>query len=454
MAASARLMRNCVTGRRELGEITNQRFSAPEFTPYEDRRLDEPRLAAMLDRWMDELGIAAGEFSAGGAIVTGFAAQAQNAAAVRRLVRQRIGDALIVTADDPCLESWAAFLGNSFHISREHPERTVLNLDIGGGTTNIAYGRNGAVEAVGSCYIGARHLRFESGTYSLTGVSSELAALLPQLGINPKLGLELAAEARQRVLEMYVATLEAIAAGNAQCCDSESAATLEQVPLDPIDDPDPIITLSGGVGELAYRIARGEPLPGTTAFGDLGIDFAERLNQSPTFAPHLKEYAPRQQGRATLYGVTVHNTEISGSTLFLPDKSLLPLSDLPIVGSVSAELSDAALQRRLELARRGSGGSCLLVEPLGHSASLIKEFGTRLAAALKQTEFPPAHPLVLLLTDNAGKTLGHYATEWGRLPLQLVVIDEIPVRRASFVSVGRPRENIVPLSFYGMENRL
>jgi ethanolamine utilization protein EutA len=56
----------------------------------------------------------------------------------------------------------------------------------------------------------------------------------------------------------------------------------------------------------------------------------------------------------------------------------------------------------------------------------------------------------LLLEADVGKVLGNYASDWGRSGVDLIVIDEVPVRDAQFVNVGRARDGIVPVSFYGM----
>jgi ethanolamine utilization protein EutA len=55
-----------------------------------------------------------------------------------------------------------------------------------------------------------------------------------------------------------------------------------------------------------------------------------------------------------------------------------------------------------------------------------------------------------LVRENIGKVLGHYVTEWGALPLNLVVIDEVAVRDAQYARVGRPHSQVVPVSFYGL----
>src|SRR5262249_51655475 len=143
VVATARLTRNSVTGRTDLSDIRESYRSELIFTPLCGDRLDERTLDACLHRWLTAGEVRPGEVFGGGALLTGLTAQRDNAAALVSLIRRRLGDALIATADDPCLESWLAFMGSCAALSRAHPDRLFLNLDIGGGTTNLALGRAG-----------------------------------------------------------------------------------------------------------------------------------------------------------------------------------------------------------------------------------------------------------------------------------------------------------------------
>jgi ethanolamine utilization protein EutA len=83
-------------------------------------------------------------------------------------------------------------------------------------------------------------------------------------------------------------------------------------------------------------------------------------------------------------------------------------------------------------------------------ATAVAALGERIAAALASIGFPGDRPLALLVEDNIGKALGQYVTRWGALPLKLVVLDEIEIRDARFVQIGAMRDQVVPVSFYGM----
>lgn len=453
LVASARLLSNCVTGRRELGEVRPLFRPEPAFTPFADGLLDADALARQVDDWLRAAGVDPGEIAAGGALVTGLAARAANAQAIARLVRARFRDALVAVADDPCLESWLAFMGNTLGLSRAEPARPFINLDVGGGTTNLAWGLAGDVRQCGCYYVGARHVQVEPGTYRVRSLSSFGEALLAGLGIRAGPGDELAPCDVQAIVGYYVALLEAVAtgaplpppAGLAQLhCQAAFAA-----PRD-CDSP-PVVTLSGGVGELAYRFARGEALPPATAFGDLGVDLARKICQSRVLGKYLAEYIPAGLGRATVQGLTLHNVEISGATIFLPRPDMLPLADLPVLGFCGPATSDRDLAALFGLAAKSSAGACLRVNIDQPTAAAVKAFGTRLAEQLQQVAFPAGQPLVFLTAGNMGKTLGQYATQWGRLPRSLIVVDELPARNAHFASLGRACHNIVPVTFHGLD---
>jgi ethanolamine utilization protein EutA len=154
-----------------------------------------------------------------------------------------------------------------------------------------------------------------------------------------------------------------------------------------------------------------------------------------------------------VYGLTLHGTEVSGTTIFLPRPEILPFIDLPILGTVGDSTSDAELLRVFELAGRAAAGAVLCVELTAADMLTVRSFGGRLARQFEGRPFAVNRPLVLVVAGNVGKTLGQYATRWGQIATALVVIDEIPSRRAHFATIGQPRNGLVPISYHGLDAR-
>ena len=151
-----------------------------------------------------------------------------------------------------------------------------------------------------------------------------------------------------------------------------------------------------------------------------------------------------------MLGLLRHATEVSGSTIYLPRPECLPLADVPLVGAISPESSDDELGYLLNFLARSPRGGGLFVTLGSNPGTSVRNLGGRLATACRAIDFPQDCPLVLLLSENLGKTLGHYITQWGATPLNLIVIDEITARDAQFVHIGRPRDQVVPVSLFGL----
>jgi ethanolamine utilization protein EutA (predicted chaperonin) len=129
------------------------------------------------------------------------------------------------------------------------------------------------------------------------------------------------------------------------------------------------------------------------------------------------------------------------------------LADIPVLGNLTAGSSESQIRDVLELVRHSARGGGIWVVLGTRDAAAVATLGKRIAAVLGDTAFPATHPLVLLMPENLGKVLGHYVTRWGTRPQRLVVLDEIAVRNAQYVQIGKPCSHVVPVSFYGLNEQ-
>lgn len=477
VAATAHLVEAFATGRVEIRGLEPHFCSPVVLTPRTSNGVDVEALLAYIDPWLERAAAGRGAIVCGGALITGLSARGPAAKELADALRQRLGQALIATASDPSLESWLAFMGNVSEASLAHPDRLFINLDIGGGTTNLALGRNGEVLATGHALIGARHFEVEPGTYRLRRLSSEAKLVLRCLGIGKREGDTLEASEVARVVDTYVGVLEAAITasrvqGSTTVSDSvcaalmpvlypepmalavtESESEFESEPgpeSEPQSEFAPIITFSGGVGELVYKAACGRALPSTTYYGDLGIDFASRIVASPTLVRSSNVTTLSAGGRALVFGLLRHATELSGSTIFVSDDEVLPLEDVPIVATLSLASSDDEIDTMVRLALRMAPAACIELSLPDTRLASVRTIGKRLAGAIRRAHWPPAQSLIVMVSQNVGKALGAYLTDWGADPLRLIVIDEVRRPGSHFVHVGRQRGQVVPVSFFGM----
>jgi ethanolamine utilization protein EutA len=442
-------VKNVVTGRSELVQLAEAYRSEIVFTPTCEDRLDIRQFEILLETWL--AAVQSEEIFGGGALLTGLTARKPNAAALVGLIDRHIKGALVISAEDPRLESWLAFMGSCSRLSQNHPEIRFVNLDIGGGTTNLALGRNGEVLRTGCLFVGARHVQVQPGTYRIIRLSSYATSLFDALGISKGVGDSLNPDELEQILDFYIALLQRAVAGDRGAFETPIARLHEAAPFDLSPSAEAtVVTLSGGVGELVYSHLSGHRWPATTLFGDLGIDLAQRLARLSEWNNDFRDYVPLNGGRATVYGLLQHSTQVSGNTLFLPDPDVLPLRNVPILGSISVDSTREDLLALLNLVGRSSTGGCLWVRIPEDTESAVRSLGTRLCESLSAGLVPRGRPLVLAMEDNLGKVLGNFVTAWGRIPCDVVVIDEIEHRNAHFVQIGRVRDHMVPVSFHGM----
>jgi ethanolamine utilization protein EutA len=303
----------------------------------------------------------------------------------------------------------------------------------------------------GCFFVGARHVQVVPGSYQIVRLSTYAQRLFEYLGIRKAAGTCLTPGEVDALLDIYLRLLVGTLSSQEDLFATPIAHLHRQAPFHlPPDLPQPIVTLSGGVGELVYAYLRGEPWPPTTHFGDLGIDLAQRLVSASPWVNDFKTHALASSTQATVYGLLRHVTQVSGNTLYLPRPELLPLRDLPILGTISHTADEEQLREVLGRIQRSVRGGCAEVSLIGCGVTEVRQLGRRIDQALKALHFPPEHPVVFLLAENLGKVLGQYATDWGALPLHLIVIDEIAVLDAQFLHLGRLQDQVLPVSFYGM----
>lgn len=455
LLVSAKVVRSSATGHMQLDDVQVLYKSEPVFTPFANQDIDIEKVAKLIANWFAESGVKVAEIFSGGSMITGLAAQAHNAAALSKLITSIVGESVIATANDPCLESWLAFMGSCAALSRYHADVPIINFDIGGGTTNVALGVNGDVKATGCYFIGARHFQFVPGSYQIVTLSSYGAALLEALNITKKIGETLDAAEIAKIMAFYVSVLEAVVLGDAGFLNTQITKIHSQVAIQLSSQTKPSMTFSGGVGEVIYKIAAGETLPSTTFFGDFGIELALAIANSPILSANLKTHIPEHKGRATVVGLTLHATEISGNTIYLPNQKHLPqtndlpLRNLPIIARLFSDSTVDQWHSAFTLAANCQQGACIQISA-SNTLKQTRAFAAQIRHALQASKYVPCKPLVILVDTNIGKALGNYICDWGQSQYNLIVIDEVTLRNAQFVHIGRAHQGMIPVSFYGL----
>lgn len=374
------------------------------FTPLlEGNRMDAGALREIVEREYAAAGITREQVDTGAVIVTGETSRTENAAAVTQALSDLAGS-FVVAAAGPDLESILAAKGAGAADYSEKTGETVLHLDIGGGTSNLALIRKGQITATGCLNVGGRLVKLRDGI--LTYVSPVLREIFPKrVGDRLEEGEAAALAARlTQALEM--------AAGL-----RESDGLLEQLttreaagPL-PLNRPGERLTLSfsGGVADC---IARDIPWD---RFGDIGPLLGRAIRQSGLCAGQY--VLGSQTIRATVIGAGCHSTQLSGSTVFCQNVPL-PVKNIPVVTEAGQE--------------KHHDGSVFWALP-----GLVNPSYPRITALAEELAALP-QPIYLCLEQDMAKALGQaLALRLGR-NASILCIDRVRVHPGDYLDVASP----------------
>ena len=375
------------------------------FTPLlEEKRMDAAALREIVEREYQAAGIRREDVDTGAIIVTGETSRKENAAAVMEAMADLAGD-FVVAAAGPDLESVLAAKGAGAVEHSEKTGRTVLHMDIGGGTSNLALIRRGEIAATGCLNVGGRLIKLQNGV--LTYVSPVLQGIWP---CRP--GQRLSKEEAEKLAALLASALEMAAGLKPSDGLLEHLTTREAQAGLPLNGPGEEITLSfsGGVADCIDR-----EIP-WQEYGDLGPLLGRAIRGSLLCKGNY--VLGSQTIRATVIGAGCHSTQLSGSTVFCQNVTF-PLKNVPVI-------------TRQEQRNHYEGPVfCAMPGLEAPTYQAISQLADQLAAQLPT-------PIYLCLEQDMAKALGQaLALRLGR-EAAILCIDRVKVGRDSYLDVAAP----------------
>ena len=289
---------------------------AVQFTPLLDKdHVDAAALAEMIAAEYEKAGITPQQVDTGAVIITGETSRKENAKAVLNALSDFAGEFVVTTAG-PHLESVLAAKGAGAAHYSEKTGKTVLHMDIGGGTANLAWIDQGRIVRTGCLNVGGRLLKLDENGY-ITYVSPVLAGLT-QLRVGDKpTQMQTEEIARQLVL-----ALEMAAGLRERTPLLDQIWTRECGPIWAAFPRAEVISFSGGVADCIEK-----DLP-PFAFGDMGPVLGKTIRESALCRGVYR--LGEETIRATVIGAGCHSAQLSGSTVFWQNVTF-PMKNLPVV---------------------------------------------------------------------------------------------------------------------------
>lgn len=413
------------------------------LTPYASpSRIDAAAVARFIDEAYRDAGLSRSEIDTGAVITTGEAARKENAAPLIELFAADAGKFVCATAG-PHLESLLAAHGSGATALSREPEQTVLNVDVGGGTTKFAVCRKGAVHETAAIHAGARLLAWDAGG-RLCRLEERGRALAGEAG-----GRDLAPGGAAPPAAVLDTVAERMADSIAQVIDGRARAQDGGEPLwitERLRTPGPFsqVVFSGGVAEYIYGCE-------TAEFGDLGPRLARALLARCRNRVILE---PKERIRATCIGASQYTVQVSGNTIFLPDAGVLPVRNVPVAAvrgldSPSRERAADAVRRalrRLDLADGQDRFALAIHWHHGPRYAAVSELCRGIVAALPETVAAQRPLLVVIDADVAG-LVGRTLREECGVAGPIACIDQVALREFDYVDIGSlmPDQYVVPV---------
>lgn len=383
-----------ITGREIL-------YRAPvQFTPLSGPDLvDGDALRKLLQEQYDAAGIRREDVDTGAVIITGETSRKENAGTVLKALSSFAGEFVVATAG-PDLESVLAAKGAGADTFSAETGKTVLHMDIGGGTSNLALIEDGKIIRTGCLNVGGRLLRPGYVSPVLEGIGNTPAEVIPQL----VKCLEMAAGLRPKE-EIY-----------------EKLHTKETARPWLVPDKPCVISFSGGVADC---IKNDYP---PDAFGDIGPQLGRAIRESLLCQGEYR-FGEETVG-ATVIGAGCHSAKLSGSTVFYRGIQF-PLQNLPVV-----ELSPEGV---FSAGEEDAVPVYMLSGPLPTDYEGLRRLAERIALFFR------GKALYLSMEGDMAKALGNCLSLLLPRELPILCIDRVRLRQGDYLDVGAPVGPALPV---------
>jgi ethanolamine utilization protein EutA len=406
------------------------------FTPLIDRyTIDLESIVKFCEEEYRKAGLPPEMVDSGAVVVTGETAKKENAAEIVRRLASESGKFVSASAG-PNYESVLGAMGSGIvELSRE-TRRSILNVDIGGGTSNLALASNGNVLTTSCINVGGRLLGIEED-FKIWRIDEPTYFLMKELDMKYELGDVIPEEDARTIAREYAKVLIEVMTGPAK-----SRIAKELMMTDDLDFSNPIndFSFSGGIAEIFYG--------GAKTFDDIGRYLAEEIKILVNEIG-LSVVEPQNKIRATVIGAGAFTLSVSGSTCYF-DKSIeFPISNVPVipVNVTTANYSPDVVRKevsraytKFDMIEGKDIVSLYFKDSLYRSYSWLQEFVKAIESALPHS-IANKKLIVLLFETDIGKMVGLMTRRETSIQHNLICLDELDLKEGDWIDIGAPLQD-------------
>ena len=376
------------------------------FTPLLNQsEIDAEPIKAFVAEQYRQAGIHKQDIQMGAVIITGETARKSNANNVLRALSGYAGDFVVATAG-PDLESIIAGKGAGAQTYSETKRKPVVNLDIGGGTTNLAVFKDGEVIDTACFDIGGRLIKLDQ-QQKITYIAPKIQEIINKKGLTLHLGDQATEQNLLPIISELVAVLE-----NSIGLGTQSPVYQLLVTNHPLRKAEelPIVTFSGGVADCLNTTSTN-----LFKYGDIGLLLGKYLRKSLIFSE--KEVLESAETiRATVVGAGSHTAEtLTVTELGQRIQEKLNWHRIEETPQIALAIRGMSNPTFADIQRYGQG----IVEGL---ASLVAE----------------QIPIIVMVDEDMAKALGHALSAHLPKDYPFICLDSVKVENGDYVDIGLP----------------
>lgn len=404
------------------------------FTPLLNQsEIDAEPIKAFVAEQYRQAGIHKQDIQMGAVIITGETARKSNANNVLRALSGYAGDFVVATAG-PDLESIIAGKGAGAQTYSETKRKPVVNLDIGGGTTNLAVFKDGEVIDTACFDIGGRLIKLDQ-QQKITYIAPKIQEIINKKGLTLQLGDQATEQNLLPIISELVAVLE-----NSIGLGTQSPFYQLLVTNHPLRKGEelPIVTFSGGVADCLNTTSTN-----LFKYGDIGLLLGKYLRKSLIFSE--KEVLESAETiRATVVGAGSHTAEISGSTIAYREQ-ILPVKNIPILKLAQEDETltvtelGQRIQEKLNWHRiEETPQIALAIRGMSNPTFAdIQRYGQGIVEGLASLVAEQI-PIIVMVDEDMAKALGHALSAHLPKDYPFICLDSVKVENGDYVDIGLP----------------
>ena len=408
------------------------------FTPLISlTEIDAQKVKNIVEKEYIKAGIRKEDIETGAVIITGETARKENANDVLHSLSGFAGDFVVATAG-PDLESIISAKGAGAHTYSKEHSTSVVNIDVGGGTSNLAVFVREELKETGCLDIGGRQIKVDPLTKEIIYIAPKIQRLIKDNNIKLSLGDKATVEKIIPIADEMVRMLEESLGLEQKSKEFDYIVTNKSIGL---SEEIKCISFSGGVADYVYCE---DNVDDHFKYGDIGIILGQRIKIS-NLCKKLKLIKSIETIRATVVGAGSHTTEISGSTITYTHDNF-PMKNIPIIKlskededkdeigleeAVKSKLNWFKLENDLQKVAIAVNGK------ISPSFEYVQNMARGLINGMEEIILKDL-PIIIIVENDMAKALGQCVYSLLNFKKEVVCIDSIKVDNGDYIDIGKP----------------